>query len=205
MADGNAVDECDLGKDLETNRSFIMNNTRIEEGFYLLREGAQCEGRVALLDFCGLFPNELHAVTHFFAAIYRPVNLNESIGFERITNPAHFDIDPSYLLADSRKTCTLLRVYDNWNIRVGDTIGFSFTKNCVPETLELGEYSKTQTVSVCPVYAALTTNDVNNSVYYSNNLSTDSLYLEREELSVMEQVKINAKAIIGEYSLGLVT
>lgn len=202
MADGDAaaVDECDLGKDLETNRSFIVDNTIIKEGFYLIREGAQCEGRVALLDFCGFFPNDLHAVTHFFAALYRPVNLNESSGFERITSPVHFDIDPTALIADSRKTCTLLRVIDNWYIQVGDVIGFSFTKDCVTETLELGNLYRTiQTGSVCPVYSALTTNNVNDSVYYLNNLSTDSLYLETEDLSVMEKVKINAKAVVGEY------
>lgn len=182
-----------------TDASLIEDNVIRNEGFYLLMEGASCEGRIAIIDLCGVFTSALASPTHFFAAIYRPTTINGSSGYDRITDPIHFDIDPALLAAESRQSCVGLPVIENWSIEVGDTIGYSFTNSCVTETLELGIFPRRiRTVSVCPVYTALRTSSLNDSVYFSPNLSTNSSYFSQEELSIISEVTMNIKAPIGK-------
>ena len=181
-----------------TDFSFINERVIQDKGFYLFREGVPCDGQVALFDICGVFPGGI-GPTHFYAAVYRPMSFNGTTYYERITESAHFDIDPSLLASDSRSSCVGLPVLDIWSVQLGDTIGFTFTDFCTTESLQLGIFNPMiQTVSVCPVYAALTTGNVNDSVYFSPNLTTKSLYISQNELSMMSGVRINIEAIIGK-------
>ena len=117
-----------------TDFSFINERVIEDKGFYLFREGIPCDGQVALLDICGVFPGGI-GPTHFYAAVYRPMTFNGTTYYKRITESAHFDIDPSLLASDSRSSCVGLPVLDIWSVQLGDTIGFTFTDFCTTESL----------------------------------------------------------------------
>lgn len=135
--------------------------------------------------------------------MYRPTTVNGTTLFERITESTHFDVDPSFKLLDSQaeEACVGVPVLDVWSVKVGDIIGFRFMDFCVTESilLLLGiQGARVETVPVCPLYAGLTTDNVNDSAYFSPNLTTDNKYISDDDLSLISGVRLNIRAKIGK-------
>ena len=166
-----------------------------EAGLYILNDGVSCNGVVTSLDICGVFP-EIFSPSHFFAAIYRPhFPFNETKQFKRISHSEHIDIRPDQVIFNSGVLCT--RVYVNLPVKAGDTIGFSFTTSCVEESVIFDFSTRVETLTICPVYAALNTTLPEDSVYFSKQLDTNASLISSEDLSLEFGVKVNIIAAIG--------
>ena len=188
---GAAVVGCFLGDDLVTESCFIETRTIRDKGFYLFKDGVSCDGRITLLELCGIFTNPL-TPNHFFTAVYRPHLENGTYTFDRIAASVHHDIDPVLV----RMSCTSLVV--NWRVQKGDFIAVSFTNSCPVENLAFGYSSERQDVPVCPVYAALETNNSQDEVYFSHYLDTDNSSITEDDLTTVSGVKINLQATVGK-------
>ena len=115
--------------------------------------------------------------------------LNGTNYFKRVTDPEHVDIN--------RRSVTIcVQQSVDMRVEIGDTIGFSFEDMCRIEPLR-SRFSRVDDVLVCPVYAALDTNNTEDKVYFSDQVNTTSVMIAEEDLSLLSGVKINIKGEIG--------
>lgn len=196
---GAAATECQIGQDLETNTSDSFTGG---EGFYLLTNRVPCDGRVMSMDLCALLDStnsdSLLTVYYFFAALYRPKQINNKYIFERISEPgteSQLQITAKSVfkhigsISCARVSLTLY----NWTAAKGDIIGVSFSDySCETQIHDKKSYR------LCPVHAALQTNSSSDTVYFSEHLDTNHSTILLDELNQTAGVKITIKVIVGQ-------
>ena len=156
---------------------------------------------------CGLFAtanaDPFPIRYYFFAALYRPQQVNNTFIFERITAQTQLQISTNSVFEyDGGISCTRLSLTGhNWIAAEGDIIGVNFGNY----SCETQKRTSTKSYHLCTVHAALQTSSPSDIVYFSEHLNASRSSISSDELSNVTEVKLNLRVIVGQCMLMLIS